>query len=255
MPEKNKAKQEWYKTDLWGFVGKQLSFHLWIHSLSLTLEYSLEFWAKGTYSEIIYPRPEELHHEPKIKSLLCSFCSKIKTADLLLFKAQNKKSIRRSCCLSKHFLSPPSPPKNTNYLWCKTQCLYRVSQRQRGELHLFKDGKVNEWVGGLTCLFMGKIKCQRAHVHLCLYEMCIHLGFRHKKFLYTFPTFSLRAKRILPVAQRFICGLQVYHPEFLQVSTPGDQPRSLSGAQVLDRKYRDAWAPRETEKCTVVGTK
>lgn len=84
--------------------GKQLSFHLSIHSLSLTLEYSLEFWAKGTYSEIIYPRPQELHHEPEIKHFLCSFWSKMKTVDLLYFNTQIKTPSGESAASANTFI-------------------------------------------------------------------------------------------------------------------------------------------------------
>lgn len=74
------------------------------HSLSLALENSLEFWVKGTYSEIIYPRPEELHHEPEIKRLLCPFWSRIKTADLLHFNAQIKNRSGESAASANTFI-------------------------------------------------------------------------------------------------------------------------------------------------------
>lgn len=68
------------------------------------LEYSLEFWAKGTYSEVIYPRSKELHHEPEIKHVLCSFWSRIKTADLLYFHAQIKNQAGKSAASANTFI-------------------------------------------------------------------------------------------------------------------------------------------------------
>lgn len=127
MPEKIKQNRNDTETDLWGFIGKQLSFHLWIHSLSLALENSPELWAKGTYSAIIYPRPEELHHEPEIKRLLCPFWSRIKTADLLYFNAQIKN--RSGNLLPQQTLSS----KRTHYLWYKVWwvSLLSISKMER----------------------------------------------------------------------------------------------------------------------------
>lgn len=200
------------KTDLWGFVGKQLSFHLWIHSLSLTLEYSMELGAKG-YLFRNLPRPEELHLEPEIKHFLCSFWSRIKMADLFYLNSQVKNQSGDSAASANTFIQKKklfviSKPVNSSTEYLKDEVGWAF----------FKCSKVNELDSGLTCFFIGKRKCQSS-LFTSVSKKCVFLlDTWLKKLLYTFilwpgGSFSL--------GQRFICAFQVYLPEFLQIAVPG----------------------------------
>lgn len=170
LEKKNQIKQKQHQNWFMRFCGKTTVLSSLETQFIFALGCSLEFWAKGTYSEVIYPRPKELHHKPEIKHILCSFWSRIKTADLLYLNARIKNQAGKSAASANMFIQKKklfviSKPVSVSTEYLKdgeAGWAFAKEVREMNALvvwHVFSWGKENAKVlmftpGSKKCMFL-----------------------------------------------------------------------------------------------------